>query len=269
MVEFAVSVTIILLIAGAGLVAWRLLRGPAGHPSRFLLRLGVLAVASTLLVAWSAWKLSNARTLQLFGGIVPRVETAEPLVALTLDDGPSAGHTDEVLAILGEHDVKATFFLIGRKIQDNPGETQRLVAAGHEVGNHSLTHPRMIGKSLGFVQQQIEQTDALIRAAGYDGPVHFRSPYGKKLLVLPYYLWRTGRLNIFWDVAPEGYREVRADPQRIVDYVLAETRPGSIILMHVMAPSRRTSREALPGIIQGLKDQGYRFVTVSELLATP
>jgi peptidoglycan/xylan/chitin deacetylase (PgdA/CDA1 family) len=126
----------------------------------------------------------------------------------------------------------------------------------------------MVGKPLAFVQKEIEATDALIRAAGYDGPIHFRSPYGKKLLVLPYYLWRSGRLNILWDVAPEGYREARADPQRMVDHVLAETRPGSIILLHVMAPSRRTSREALPDIIQGLKERGYRFVTVSELLAT-
>jgi peptidoglycan/xylan/chitin deacetylase (PgdA/CDA1 family) len=234
-----------------------------------VLRLGVLAAASALLVTWSAWKLSNARTVQLLGGIVPRVETAEPVVALTFDDGPSSDHTGEVLAILREHDVKATFFLIGRKMEENPGETRRIVAEGHEVGNHSLTHPRMILKPLSFIRQEIEATDALIRAAGYDRRVHFRSPFGKKLLVLPYYLWRTGRLNIFWDVAPEGYQEVRADPERIVEHVLAETKPGSIILLHVMPRSRRTSREALPGIIQGLKDRGYRFVTVSELMATP
>jgi peptidoglycan/xylan/chitin deacetylase (PgdA/CDA1 family) len=267
--EILVFAGIAVALSTAGLVAWRWLRGPARHPSRFLLRLGILAVASALLVTWSAWKLSNARTVQLFGGIVPRVETNEPVVALTFDDGPTAEHTDEVLAILREHNVKATFFLIGRKMEGSPAETRRIVAEGHEVGNHSLTHPRMILKPLSFVRGEIEATDALIRAAGYEGPIHFRSPYGKKLLVLPFYLWRSSRLNIFWDVAPEGDRAIRADPARIVEYVVAKTRPGSIILLHVMPRSRRTSREALPGILQGLKDRGYRFVTVSELLATP
>jgi peptidoglycan/xylan/chitin deacetylase (PgdA/CDA1 family) len=127
----------------------------------------------------------------------------------------------------------------------------------------------MIAKSYAFVQQQIEETDRLIRAAGYVGEIQFRSPYGKKLVVLPYYLWRTGRQNIFWDVAPEAYLEVATDPDKMVEHVLTEVRPGSIILMHVMGRKRAASRQALPGIIQGLRERGYRFVTVSELLAMP
>jgi hypothetical protein len=114
-----------------------------------------------------------------------------------------------------------------------------------------------------------EKTDQLIRATGYEGDIHFRSPYGKKLVLLPYYLSRTGRLNIFMDVEPESYTEIAADADRIVEHVLTKTRPGSIILLHVMAESRTESRRAIPGIIQGLKEQGYSFVTVSELHAMP
>jgi peptidoglycan/xylan/chitin deacetylase (PgdA/CDA1 family) len=142
-----------------------------------------------------------------------------------------------------------------------------IVEAGHELGNHSLTHKRMVLKPYAFVQREIEETDRLIRAAGYQGDIHFRSPGGKKLIVLPYYLWRTGRRNIFWDVAPEQYAGAPDEPQRLVQQVLEDTRPGSIILLHVMAKGRPATREALPGIIQGLAQQGYRFVTVSELLA--
>ena len=269
MVEVVIAAAVTLALVSAGLVAWRLVRGPAGHPYRFLLRVGILTLACSALVTWSAWKLSNARTVQLFGGIVPRVDTREAVVALTFDDGPSADYTEEVLSILRGHKVRATFFLIGGMMARNPDETRRIVAEGHEVGNHSFSHPRMIAKSYAFVQQQIEETDRLIRAAGYAEEIQFRSPYGKKLVVLPYYLWRTGRQNIFWDVAPEAYLEVATDPEKMVEHVLTEARPGSIILMHVMGRKRAASRQALPGIIQGLRERGYRFVTVSELLAMP
>jgi peptidoglycan/xylan/chitin deacetylase (PgdA/CDA1 family) len=86
-------------------------------------------------------------------------------------------------------------------------------------------------------------------------------------VVLPYYLWQTGRRNIFWDVAPEGWSGVPDEAASIVEQVLDETRPGSIVLLHVMAKDRTASRKALPDIIEGLQERGYRFVTVSELLA--
>ncbi len=102
---------------------------------------------------------------------------------------------------------------------------------------------------------------------GYEGDIHFRAPNGKKLILLPYYLASTGRKTISWDVEPESYRDIATDADQIVAHVLQETRPGSIILLHVMYKSREQSRAALPAIIQGLKAKGYRFVTVSELLA--
>jgi peptidoglycan/xylan/chitin deacetylase (PgdA/CDA1 family) len=227
----------------------------------------MLSLVVGLLVPWSAWRLMNARTIQLFGGIVPRVEASEPIVALTFDDGPTARFTDEILAILREEGVKATFFAVGEALERNPAECQKIVAEGHDLGNHSYSHQRMVLKPYSFIQREIEQTDQLIRQCGYEGEIHFRSPNGKKLVLLPYYLNRTGRKNIFWDVAPEGDRRVAADADRVVEYVLEETQPGSIILLHIMYRSRVASREALPGIIQGLREKGYRFVTISELLA--
>lgn len=145
-------------------------------------------------------------------------------------------------------------------------ECKKLVAAGHELGNHSYSHRQMLLKPYSFIEQEIERTDQLIRVCGYKGDVHFRSPYGKKLVVLPYYLAKTGRKNISWDVAPESRPDIAADADKIVEHVLKETRPGSIILLHAMSEGRAETRKAIPVVIQGLRERGYRFVTVSELL---
>jgi len=269
MIEIGILFAVLVAFVGAGLAIWRLIGGPTQRRLGLVLRITILSLIGALLLSLSAWKLSNARTFQLFGGIVPRVDTTEPVVALTFDDGPSSQFTEEVLAILRKEGVRATFFVTGKGLVRNPDEGRRIVEEGHELGNHSLSHQRLILKPYSVVQEEIESTDELIRATGYDGDIHFRSPFGKKLIVLPYYLSKTERLNIFWDLAPEGYPETAADPDSMVEHVLSEARPGSIILLHVMAKRRTTSRQSLPGIIQGLREQGYRFVTVSELLATP
>jgi peptidoglycan/xylan/chitin deacetylase (PgdA/CDA1 family) len=269
LVEVAISLAIVLALMGAGLLAWRALRGPARRRYGRLLRAAAVGLVVIPLMLWSAWKLSNARTVQLLGEIVPRVETTERIVALTLDDGPTATYTGEVLSLLAQEGVPATFFVVGEALARNPELCRQIVAGGHELGNHSYSHQRLMLQPYGLIRQEIERTDELIRACGYEGEIHVRPPYGKKLFLLPYYLSRTDRKSIFWDVGPEADRAVAADASRIVAQVLEETRPGSIILLHVMYESRAESRAALPGIIRGLKAQGYLFVTVSELLAAP
>ncbi|MDY7080810.1 MAG: polysaccharide deacetylase family protein [Chloroflexota bacterium] len=267
MTEFGIFVVITLALVGIGSGVWRLIRGPAKQRSGSAFRVVVLSLTCAALVSVSAWRISKSRTFQCFGGIVQRVDTSAPVVALTFDDGPSSQFTEEVLAILREHDVRATFFVTGRALEENEAAAHRIVEEGHELGNHTYSHQRMVLKSYAFIQREIERTDQLIREVGYEGDIHFRSPYGKKLIALPYYLDQTGRLNIFFDVEPESYPEVAADADRIVEHALGKVRPGSIVLLHVMHESRVESRRALPGIIQGLQEQGYDFVTVSELLA--
>lgn len=218
-------------------------------------------------VLYGLWELSKSRTFQAFGEIVPRVETSQKLVALTFDDGPSPAHTDEILRVLKEENVKATFFLIGVDLEKHPSEGKKIVAAGHEIGNHSYSHTRMVLVSPSFVAGEIERTDALIRAAGYENPAHFRPPYGKKLFTLPYYLSRTNRKSITWDVEPESFPEIAAKTDEIVKYILANTRAGSIILLHVMYDPERKSLNAVKPVIEGLRRQGFQFVTVSELMA--
>lgn len=213
------------------------------------------------------WQVSKSRTFQLMGEIVPRVETSQKVVALTFDDGPTVEGTAEVLSILKQENIKATFFLIGAEIEKNPEQVKQIIAVGHEIGNHSYTHERMVFKTPSFIQHEIDATDRLIREAGYTGEIHFRSPFGKKFLLLPYYLSKRGKKNIMWDVEPETYPEIDGNAEKITDYVLGHTKPGSIILLHVMYPTRKESMKAVSGIIKGLKEQGFEFKTVSELLA--
>jgi peptidoglycan/xylan/chitin deacetylase (PgdA/CDA1 family) len=215
----------------------------------------------------AARQVSNSRTFQFFGRLVPRVNTSEKVVALTFDDGPTPEATEQVLSVLAEGHVRATFFVTGAELEKNMAEGKKIVAAGHELGNHTYSHGRMIFVTPSHVRREVERTDELIRDAGYRGEIYFRPPYGKKLFALPYYLSRTGRKTITWDVEPDSYPEIAADSDKIAEHVLSRTRPGSIILLHVMYRGRGESLKALKRIVEGLKAQGYSFKTVTELLA--
>ena len=267
MIDWLAIILLVLLVTSIVSLAWRRLRGPAHGTRSRVLRVGVSLVIALVITGIATWKFIDARTVQTFGEIVPRVEVTDSLVALTFDDGPLPGKTGSILAALDSADVRATFFLIGEAIERNPAEARAIVSAGHEIGNHSFSHPRMVALSLSEIRNEIARTDEQIRALDYDRPIHFRSPYGKKFVALPWVLSRTGRKNIFWDVEPESYPAIAGDSARIVEHVLENTRPGSIILMHVMTRHYEPSLRAVPQILADLKARGYRFVTVSELLA--
>jgi chitin deacetylase len=226
-------------------------------------------VAAALIVVGAVvlWQVSRSRTFQFFGRLVPRVNTSQKIVALTFDDGPTPEATGAILSALAQERVRATFFVTGAELEQHMAAGRQIVAAGHELGNHTYSHVRMILVTPSFVAREVERTDELIRAAGYQGEIYFRPPYAKKLFALPYYLSRTGRTSVTWDVEPDSYPEIAADADKIAAHVLAQTRPGSIIILHVMYPSRRASLQAVPQIVAGLKAQGYSFKTVSELLA--
>jgi len=228
----------------------------------------VLALVLVSVGVFGLWKLINSRTYQVFGEIIPRVETHEKIVALTFDDGPTPEFTDQILNILRDENVKATFFLIGGEIEKHPQEGEKIVAAGHEIGNHTYSHVRMVLVTPRFVKEEVEKTDDLIRSIGYEIPTHFRPPYSKKLLALPYYLAQNNRKTITWDVEPETFPEIAKSTDEISKYVRANTQNGSIILLHVMYDRERKSMNSVKPIIDGLREKGFRFVTISELLGS-
>lgn len=226
----------------------------------------ITTVALFLLVLLGTYQLSSARNYQLFGELIARVETDQPIVALTFDDGPSERYTAEVVELLARYQVPATFFVTGHELARHPEQGRLLVQAGHQLGNHSYTHKRMLLVSPAIVASEVERTDQQIRQAGFTDEILFRPPYGKKLFTLPWYLSQQQRKTIMWDLEPESEPKLAADPQALAAAVIAKARPGSIILLHVMYQSRQSSREALPLIIEGLQAKGYRFVTVNELI---
>ena len=106
----------------------------------------------------------------------------------------------------------------------------------------------------------------LLKAAGAPEPYYFRPPYGKKLFMLPRYLEKHQRIAVTWDVAPENFGKLTQNPQLLAEYTINHTKPGSIILLHVMYDSRANTMAAVPEIIRGLKQRGFQFVTVQQLL---
>ena len=225
----------------------------------------LLLVLVMFVLAIGIKTLINSLSFQLFGKIYPRINTNEKVIALTFDDGPSE-MADTILSILDQQNIKATFFLIGDSIQQNFSKTVRIVTAGHEIGNHSYTHDRLIFKSYKTIQEEIQQTDALIRKAGYDKDIHFRPPYGKKFLVLPYYLKSNNRKTIMWDIGPDILPEVASDSKKITEHIVNNANNGSIVILHAMNKANRQTIRALEETITQLKSNGFEFKTVSELL---
>lgn len=225
--------------------------------------IGVIVVL--IVTAVFGYQIISSRTFQFFDGLIYRVSTNEKVVALTFDDGPGV-NTDEVLAILREMDVKATFFLIGKELENNLEEGKKIAQAGHEIGNHSYSHNRMVFRLLPYVQNEIERTDQAIRETGYEGEILFRPPYGKKGVMLPYYLNQHNRKTILWDVEPNSYPEVDGKSEKIVAFAVEKTKPGSIILLHPMYKGREETVKSIRGIVENLRREGYSFKTVSELL---
>ena len=230
------------------------------------LRRSVRCAAATLLtllgLAFAAWKVADARCFTLVGSTVCRVETSAPMVALSFDDGPTRTGVAAVAPVLRRHGARATFFLTGNEAEARPELVRALLAEGHEVGNHSYSHARMIGRRAGFYETEIARTDAVLRRAGAN-PRFFRPPFGKKLIGLPRAVERRGYQMITWDVEdPPGAQSARDYAERL----LRDVRPGSIILMHVMYPANDAAREALPLVLDGLRQRGLHVVTVGRLL---
>lgn len=226
----------------------------------------MLMLVIVLFSVAAIWRVSALPDFQFFGEIKHRVAIDEKLIALTFDDGPTPDKTEQILKILQDEAIPATFFLTGHEVEKNPALLRQILAAGHHVGNHSYQHQRMVFKSPSFISNELEKTDELLRQNGVDGVIYFRPPYGKKLVLLPWYLMKNHRISVTWDVAPENFPNVAKDPQALADYTVKHTKAGSIILLHVMYDSRKATMQAVPDIIRRLKAQGYRFVTVHELL---
>jgi len=222
----------------------------------------LVLLAITLL----GWRTSRTTRFQLIGEWHRRVPVNERLLALTFDDGPHPIYTAQILELLAEHDATASFFVVGERAQEHPDLIQRILAEGHELGNHSWSHRRMVLKTPGWTRREIERTDALLRKLGTPAPIHFRAPFGKKLLVLPWVLWRMGKADILFDVVPSPPDYLHGDPELMAADIQDKARPGSIVVLHDGGGERPETVEATRLVLEAMGADGWHFVSVSQLL---
>jgi peptidoglycan-N-acetylglucosamine deacetylase len=182
---------------------------------------------------------------------------------MTFDDGPHKVNTPRLLDMLKERHIHATFFLIGENVVDNQEIVKRELAEGHEIGNHSWSHPQLSVMSDATVHDQLQKTqDAINRACGLT-PKLMRPPYGA--FTARQRNWAHGEWGfkvILWDVDPEDWKYRNAE--HVKKEILKAAVPGSIVLSHDI---HKTTVDAMPEVLDTLIAKGYKFVTVSELIA--
>src|SRR6267154_143025 len=233
------------------------------------MRLGlpILATGSVAMAAASLYYAVFAVRSQWLGPTYWRGRRDRNAVALTFDDGPSPD-TERILDVLAAHKASATFFMVGREVESFPGIAQRVVAEGHDVGNHSYSHTSYLFQRAAETQNQIRRAQSVIAETIGVRPLIARPPYGVRTLA---YFRATRALDlqtVQWEVA--GFDWKRITPRQIADNVLRKTRPGSIILLHDGDSEKKVSRkntvEALPLIIEGLRDRDLQIAPLSQLL---
>ncbi len=207
----------------------------------------------------------SAAPMEFVGKIVSEVATVgnQKVVALTFDDGPWESSTEKVLEILKQNQIKATFYMVGLQLQRNPDIARKVAAAGHAIGNHTWRHP-INDLDLVTAAQEVGNTARLIYQATGIRTNLFRPPGGNLTGELVPYAQRQKYTINLWSVESSDYY---VGAPLIVDNVLSQVKPGSIVLMHDGGGDRTPTIQALPQIIAALRRQGYRFVTVPELLA--
>ena len=191
-----------------------------------------------------------------------KIETSQPYVALTFDDGPHPELTPKLLDLLKDRNIRATFYVIGKNVEAYPEIAQRIVAEGHEIGNHTFSHPALSKLGATRVKSEIERTNAAILSATGLQPRTMRPPYGATNAGLNRRLREEFDLPvIMWSVDPQDWKYRNAG--RVSAHIIQNAKPGDIILAHDIHPS---TIAAMPPALDALLGRGLRFVTVSELL---
>ena len=188
--------------------------------------------------------------------------TGKPIVSITFDDGPHPTNTPILLDILKARRIRATFYVVGRNVAAYPDLVKRMVDEGHELGNHTWSHPRLTGLGEAGVLQQLDRTSEAIYKAVKKVPVTIRPPYG---LLRPsqarmIHAKRT-MVSTLWNVDPRDWQ--RPGSNVVANRIISASTNGSIILAHDI---HRPTIRAMPSALDGLSGRGFHFATVSMLL---
>ena len=198
------------------------------------------------------------------GHVVWEIQTAEKVVALTFDDGPHPKYTEQILDLMDQYGAKGTFFLVGEQAEKNPQIVLRMYEDGHEIANHTYTHP--FTKSVSTIIKEIDQTnEVLFGITGYS-PKLFRPVEGYYTDQLVNEVVKKGYKMVMWSwhQDTEDWRDPGVN--HIVRKVLNGIKGGDIVLFHDGGSDRTQTVKAIEIILPELQKQGYRFITVSEML---
>jgi peptidoglycan/xylan/chitin deacetylase (PgdA/CDA1 family) len=216
----------------------------------------------------------------VFGTVYARGPSAERVVALTFDDGPNEPYTSQVLDILNKYNIKATFFMIGKNVELYPDTARRVLDEGNVIGNHSYSHKANHALTEYGVADFQRAEQVIYNVTGLK-PHLYRPPHGKKSPWELDHLRHDGMIEIEWSVSANDQHVLAyfgtPTPQSYAQAIIKDTRPGSIILLHdgygtvhdTVKADKSITVDALPLIIEKLQAEGYRFVTVPELLGVP
>ena len=234
-----------------------------------MLAIAVIVALVIVLGFWFWWACATPSST-FFRPVLTRGPREGNRISLTFDDGPSEPFTEQILDILHEHHVPATFFVCGKNVEGRPDVLLRIVAEGHEVGNHTFSHPYLYFKFKRRIAEEIDRTQALIHSVTGIRPVIFRPPYGARWFGLVPTLLARGMHLVLWSAT--GY-DWKKDAQGITEATLRELKPGAIILLHdgrEVRPAAEIDRSptvaALPAIIAGARERGYTFTPLRNCL---
>lgn len=187
----------------------------------------------------------------------------QPYIALTFDDGPSPETTPQLLSILKARGIKATFFVLGNMAAKHPEVLKMIADDGHEIGNHSWSHPQLTRISLAAADKQVGDTSALVEEVTGKKPRYLRPPYGSMKPALRDHLEDTFGVSIVnWSVDPLDWKH--RDSKVVYDEIMKQVKPGAIVLSHDIYPS---TVAAMEHVLDDLIAKGYKFGTISELIA--
>ena len=233
------------------------------------------AAALAVGAAGFAFYHAQVPTSQLYGATICRNRDARGLIALTYDDGPNPRFTESLLSILERHGARATFFLIGKWTEREPALAREVEAAGHAIGNHTFTHPTLALCSGERVQEELRRCaaaveDARVSFSRVDGAALMRPPWGRRRPGTLRAIRSAGYAPVIWSVTGWDWRE-RETAASIADRC-SKAKDGDVILLHdgvhtEPAGDRAASVGATEKILERLTAEGYRFVTVPELMA--
>ena len=193
-----------------------------------------------------------------------RAATEEKRIALTFDDGPNEKKTREILGVLAEYDVKATFFVIGENAEAHPDRIREIYDAGHEIGNHTWSHGNLTRLGRDRIREEVRKTEEVLMRICGEKPAVFRPPGGcwseSSIAVVE----EMGYTCVLWSVDTRDWTMPGADS--VIRRVAGKTRGGDIVLFHDLGDEKLPTPDALRVLLPQLREEGYEFVTVSELL---